>query len=62
MWGEGEKICLQVWLVVSLWLLQPLNLWQTIGIVGKEVGSESGKATLESGRLLGALTEDAGLH
>lgn len=60
--GEGEKVCLQVWLVVPLWQLEPLNLWQSSGGDGKEVGSEFGKVTLESGRLLGSLTEDAGLH
>lgn len=48
--------------MVSLWLLQPLDLWQTSGRDGKETGSDFGKATLESGKLLGSLTEDAGLH
>lgn len=43
-WREGGKICLQVRLVVSLWLLQPLNLWQTSGRERKEVESEFEKA------------------
>lgn len=52
-WREGGKICLQVRLAVSLWLLQPLNLWQTSGRERKEVESEFEKADQQPASLQG---------